>query len=130
MLSIEDMEIELRRAGWEQKTSYIWRAPNGALFLGPTGAWRTMRRVTTPLDLHDRQTGRDRMLARGMRLRLEIEQIFIDCAAWNDNSEARQEGAEPIDPDPDGQMRRIADGLDKHHAQESQRKAAACVPQT
>jgi hypothetical protein len=54
---------------------------------------------------------------------MEIEQIFIDCASWNDNSKARKAGAEAINPDPDGQMRRVADGLDKFIAAEEQRLA-------
>lgn len=41
----------------------------------------------------------------------EIDQIFTDAASWNDNSEARKNGAPPIDPDPDGQLRKIREGL-------------------
>ena len=58
------------------------------------------------------------MVRRTRRLRAEIEMIFTTAASWNDNSKARQQGAAPIDPDPDGQMRRIADGLDRTLAAE------------
>lgn len=53
---------------------------------------------------------RQRIVARAMTLRADIEQIFIDCASWNDN--ARKPDEETIDCDPDGKLRRIADGLD------------------
>lgn len=52
-------------------------------------------------------------------LRASIEQIFIDCASWNEHSTARKGGAESIDPDPDGRLRRIADGLDVMLAKEA-----------
>lgn len=53
------------------------------------------------------------ILARARALRQEIAEIFADYQHWNDNSPSRAEGAEPIDPDPDGQLRRIAEGLDR-----------------
>jgi hypothetical protein len=48
---------------------------------------------------------------RARDLRAEIEQMFTDAASWNDN--ARPPGVAPLNPDPDGQMRRIADELDR-----------------
>lgn len=118
-MQIDDMAIELRRAGWTAQTSYIWRAPNGSLHLGPAGAWRTMKRVESVLDRHDRESGRRRMLARAMRIRVEIEQIFTDCASWNDN--ARKPEDEPINCDEDGTLRRMADGLDRMLESEAHR---------
>ena len=42
----------------------------------------------------------------------EIEQYFVDVASWNENSVARlYEGAAPVEPDPDGQMTKMLDGL-------------------
>lgn len=120
-ISIEEMVDELKRVGWTAKTSTIWRAPNGALFLGPTGAWRRMRRVMSVQDRIDDENGRSRILQRAMKQRVEIEQIFTDIASWNDNSTARKNGAEPIDPDPDGALRRMADGLDRMLSSEASR---------
>lgn len=36
---------ELREAGWEpyRGSQTRWQAPNGALYLGPYGAWKVMR---------------------------------------------------------------------------------------
>lgn len=115
------MELDLRLAGWTKKMSHIWQAPNGALFLGPAGAWKAQQRQLTAQDQADRNNGRDRLLARGMRLRLEIEQTFIDTAHWND--QVRRPDEDPIDPDPDGQLRKLAETLDRQFAQESARKA-------
>lgn len=122
-LSGEEMERELVSAGWERKMIRIWRAPNGSLHLGPHGAWRKMRNAMSTQDHVDRSNGRERLNARAMKIRLDIEQIFIDCASWNDNSKARQEGCDPIDADPDGQMRRLADGLDRTIVAEAERQA-------
>ena len=44
-------------------------------------------------------------------LRAEIEQIFIDCAYWNEH--VRKPHEKPVDPDPDGRLRREADKLDE-----------------
>lgn len=52
------------------------------------------------------------LISRALKQRAEIAQYFIDVASWNDNSEARKNGADPIDPDPDGTMGRLARGLD------------------
>lgn len=53
---------------------------------------------------------RRRIINNARKLRANIEQIFIDCASWNDN--ARKPDDAPIDPDPFGEMRRMADQLD------------------
>lgn len=60
---------------------------------------------------------REQLIGRAKVLRAEIEQIFTDAASWNENT--RKPDEEPIDPDPDGAMRRIADGLDRMLANES-----------
>ncbi len=110
-ITIDEMADELVRAGSTKKTSTIWRAPNGTLHLGPAGAWRKLKRTPSVFDQRAQATGRVLIIRRAMKLRVEIEQIFTDAASWNDN--ARQPGDEPIDADPDGKLRRIADGLDR-----------------
>ena len=50
-------------------------------------------------------------IARTKKLRAEIEQLFTDAASWNDN--VRKADEEPIDPDPHGELRRIADSIDR-----------------
>jgi hypothetical protein len=62
---------------------------------------------------------RARIIDRALGLRGEIEQVFTDCAAWNDN--VRQGDEEPIDPDPDGRLRRMADSLDRMLEDEAHR---------
>lgn len=62
-----------------------------------------------------------RIIANARRLRAEIDQIFTDVASWNDNSKARKDGCEPIDPDPDGKLRKLADGIDEMLARERAR---------
>ena len=42
---VEIWEAELRKAGWARYRMGIWKAPNGALFLGPYQAWRMMKSV-------------------------------------------------------------------------------------
>lgn len=54
---------------------------------------------------------RARLVERARVLRGEIEQVFTDVAHWND--EVRKADEAPIDPDPDGRLRRMADGLDR-----------------
>lgn len=61
---------------------------------------------------------RQRIIARAIVQRAEIEQIFVDIDSWNKNSTARKNGADAIDPDPDGKLRRMADGLDRMIAAE------------
>lgn len=53
---------------------------------------------------------RTELIARMRHLRREIEQIFDDAAHWNEYT--RKPSEAPIDPDPDGQLRRIADAFD------------------
>jgi hypothetical protein len=46
---------------------------------------------------------------RLIKAKEEIEQIFIDAASWNENN--RPEGEPPIDPDPDGELRQVLNGI-------------------
>lgn len=43
--TIEVQIVELERAGWKRWHGRpdMWQAPNGAIFLGPHGAWRAMK---------------------------------------------------------------------------------------
>jgi len=49
------------------------------------------------------------ILARARKLRADVQQAFDDAAQWNHIHPQEQ----PIDPDPDGQLARIRDGLDR-----------------
>ena len=51
------------------------------------------------------------IIARARNTRAEIAQIFADADHWN-RLHVPWKG-KPIDPDPDGQLKRIADGLDR-----------------
>jgi hypothetical protein len=53
---------------------------------------------------------RARIIGRARRLRAEIEQIFTDVASWNDN--ARHPDDALVDPDPFGELRRLATAID------------------
>lgn len=66
---------------------------------------------------------REIIIARAKHLRGEIEQMFIDAAHWNSINPDKP----PVDPDPDGKMRQIADGLDKMLAAELVRNAFHCL---
>lgn len=116
---IDQMIAELKAAGWVPKTPTIWKSPHGSLYLGPAGAWRRMNGLASVRQQRDIDTGRQRLTERAMKLRADIEQIFIDCASWNDN--ARKPGEALIDPDPDGKLRRMADGLDRMLSAEASR---------
>lgn len=50
------------------------------------------------------------VIERAKRLRVEIGEIFRDAEHWNKN--VRVLGEQPIDPDPDGQLRAIIKGID------------------
>ncbi|MGE0363026.1 MAG: hypothetical protein AB7R67_20095 [Vicinamibacterales bacterium] len=52
---------------------------------------------------------RHEILAEARRIRAEIEQIFIDAEHWN----RIHPSEEPIHPDPDGRLRRLAKGIDQ-----------------
>lgn len=77
-----------------------------------------MKGMVSTMERRDIESGRRRLLDRAIKLRCQIEQIFLDCAYWNDNVRKDEEGR--IDCDPDGQLRRIADGLDTMLAHEAQ----------
>ena len=64
-------------------------------------------------------SGRAEIVSRARQMRREIAQIFDDAAHWNSRHVPWK--GQPIDPDPDGQLRRIADGLDKMLAAEDAR---------
>ena len=57
------------------------------------------------------QDKRADIISRARKLRAEIAQTFADAAHWNSINVPHKGPA--IDPDPDGELRRIADGLDK-----------------
>ena len=38
-------KADLLAAGWAEKSHTIWVAPNGAVYRGPFGAWRAMKRL-------------------------------------------------------------------------------------
>ena len=43
--TIEEMIAALKSAGWKPIRSDVWQAPWGALFVGPAGAYRTMKQL-------------------------------------------------------------------------------------
>ena len=63
------------------------------------------------------QDKRADIISRARKLRAEIAQTFADAAHWNSINAPHKGPA--IDPDPDGELRRIADGLDKMLAAET-----------
>lgn len=66
---------------------------------------------------------RQQLVMRARKQLHEAEQLFTDVASWNDHSQARKEGADPIDPDPDGTMGKIRAALRVLIARESAREA-------
>ena len=52
---------------------------------------------------------REQVIANMRKHRREIEEVFTAAENWN----AANPDQEPIDPDPSGVLRRIADGLDR-----------------
>jgi hypothetical protein len=68
---------------------------------------------------------RQRLVMRVREQLHEVEQIFTDIEVWNEMSRARvEEGADPINPDPDGQLAILRDGYRAFLARESAREAA------
>lgn len=57
---------------------------------------------------------KESLMKRRVRLAHEIEQIFIDAEHWNQC--VRQSSEAPIDPDPDGELRRILNALRAVHS--------------
>ena len=62
---------------------------------------------------------RQQIVDESARILREIDQIFVDCASWNENT--RKPGEERIDPDPDGFLRRAKAALERTLASEAQR---------
>lgn len=52
------------------------------------------------------------LIERAKIIREEIRQIFTDAASWNENYRTPEE--RPIDPDPDGEMRRALEYVNKY----------------
>lgn len=63
---------------------------------------------------------RKEIVDEARRIRKEISQIFIDVAHWNNN--VRTAFEQPVDPDPDGQLARIAASIDRTLAIEDERE--------
>jgi hypothetical protein len=59
------------------------------------------------------------IIDRARTMRTEIAQIFADAERWNRVNVPWKGG--PIDPDPDGKLKRLAEGLDKMLAAEDKR---------
>lgn len=71
----------------------------------------------------ERPVGRDALIQRAKRLRTEIKQIFADAEHWNTHVRTRFEKL--IDPDPDGELARMASGLDRMLAEQAARSGVA-----
>ena len=67
------------------------------------------------------EKSREAIIQEAERMLKEIKQIFLDAAHWN-NIHPDQK---PIDPDPDGFLRHMAEILEGFFAREAERKAAA-----
>lgn len=68
-----------------------------------TGRWSTCQEFVAPPGVHALQS----LLARAQRIRAEINQIFLDAEHWN----RLHPHETPIDPDPDGGLRRTLAAL-------------------
>lgn len=64
--------------------------------------------------------GLDELLQRARRIRSEIRQIHIDAEAWN----AWHPDQEPLNGDPDGELGKLAVGLDRSIAEMEARRVA------
>lgn len=56
---------------------------------------------------------RERIISAARRQLEDIRQYFAEVASWNENSDARKAGCDPIDPDPTGVMARMATALEE-----------------
>jgi len=56
------------------------------------------------------------IVERATKLRADIDKLFADCMSWNDNR--LKDWQSEIDPDPDGNLKRIADVFDRMIQQE------------
>jgi uncharacterized coiled-coil DUF342 family protein len=54
---------------------------------------------------------RAEIINEAKRIRAECQQIFTDCEHWNSN--VRKPHEAQIDPDPDGQLKRTIQAVDK-----------------
>lgn len=68
---------------------------------------------------------RAEILARATSLRAGIQQIFDDAEHWNRRHTPWK--GKPIDPDPDGKLRRCADAIDLMFAREAAKLPAAAA---
>ncbi len=66
-------------------------------------------------------TTREELVARMRRIRRGIEEIFIDTDYWNEY--VRKPSVVPIDIDPDGKLRSLANAFDQALAKEDELKA-------
>ena len=64
---------------------------------------------------------REQIVGRARKLQAEIREQFQRVESWNDNSRARKEGCDPIDPDPTGELRQVLTALDAFLADEDAR---------
>ena len=67
---------------------------------------------------------RNEIIAEAQRIRSEIEQIFTDCAHWNDS--VRKQHEELIDPDPAGKMMANGLAIDVMLVREGKKSAVTC----
>ena len=72
-----------------------------------------LRQARDRLDAHERAL----LVNRARLMRAQIEQIFNDADHWNRSNPTEQ----PIDADPDGELRQTADELDEFLLREQPR---------
>lgn len=73
--------------------------------------WQFSTQIPLPREASMMQHTKETLLKRRDQLICEIEQIFTDAEHWNLCVRASHE--EPINPDPDGELRRMLSGLRK-----------------
>jgi len=67
---------------------------------------------------------RNAIISEARRIRAEIEQIFTDCAHWNDS--VRKPEEPEIDTDPDGTMMRVGLSIDSMLVSEGKKVDVTC----
>ena len=50
--SIEQMESDLKAAGWSRVRRTVWKSPDRGYFIGPFGAWKSMKRISDLREAH------------------------------------------------------------------------------